>query len=299
MRFVVRRRVSRLPRATQQLLSTAAVVGSPFRIDTLAVVAAGDTASILTDLAPALEQGLLVEARGDLAFSHALVADALASEINAARSASIHAAAAVALANAAGPGFGTEAASVAHHALAGILAGTGELAVEASCRAAELAGSRLAHEDAAAHWGDAALALGRARPGDIAARIEALIAQADALTRADQTEAAKDPILAAIDAAGAAGLVDAMVRAASLLNHTHVWTNEAYGVVDERLVDALERTLAAIGDGDTAERAVLLGALAAELVFADRARHLEVGAQAERTAARSAIRWCWPGSSTT
>ena len=75
-----------------------------------------------------------------------------------------------------------------------------------------------------------------------------------------------------------------MVRAASLLNHTHVWTNEAYGVVDDRLVDALERTLVVVGDDDTAERAVLLGALAAELVFADRARHLEVGAQAERTA---------------
>ena len=284
VRFVVRRRVSRLPRATQQLLSTAAVVGSPFRIDALAVVASTDPGSILNDLAPALEQGLLVESRGDLAFSHALVADALASEINVARSAAIHAAVAVALADAAGPGFGTEAASVAHHALAGMLAGTGELAVEASSRAAALASSRLAHEDAAAHWGDAAVALGRARPGDTSARIEALIAQADALTRADQTEAAKDPILAAIDAAGAAGHVEAMVRAASLLNHTHVWTNEAYGVVDDRLVDALERTLGALGDGDTADRAVLLGALAAELVFAERARHLEVATQAERTA---------------
>ena len=284
VRFVVRRRVSRLPRSTQQLLSTAAVVGSPFRIDTLAAIAEVDEAQVLTDLVPALDEGLLVEARGDLAFSHALVADALAGEINPARSAAIHAAAARALAASAGPGFGTDAAVVAHHALAGILAGTGDLAVDASRRAAEVASSRFAHEDAAAHWGDTALALAKARPGDAAARIDALIAQAEALTMADVTEAAKAPILAAVDAAGAAGLVDAMIRAASLLNYTHVWTNEAYGVVDDRLVDALERTLAAIGEGDTPERAVLLGALASELVFADPARHIQVCAEAERAA---------------
>ena len=91
VRFVVRRRVSRLPRATQQLLSTAAVLGSPFRIDTLAATADNDGSQVLADLGPALDEGLLVEVRGDLAFSHALVADALASEINPARSASIHA----------------------------------------------------------------------------------------------------------------------------------------------------------------------------------------------------------------
>lgn len=287
VRFVVRRRVSRLPRPTQQLLSTAAVVGSPFGLATLAAVIETDEVSVLADLVPALDEGLLVESRGDLVFSHALVADALAREVNPARAAAVHAAVARSLASIAGPGFGTDAAAVAHHALAGILAGTGELAVAASTRAAELAASRLAHEDAAAHWADAALALARARPSDVAARIDALTAQADALNRADQTEAAKAPILEAVDRAGAAGLVDAMVRAASLLNHTHVWTNEAYGVVDDRLVDALERTLAVVGPGDTPARAVLLGALASELVFAERDRHLEVAAQAERAARAS------------
>ncbi len=287
VRFVVRRRVSRLPRATQQLLSTAAVLGSPFRLDTLAAVADTAAASVLAELAPALDEGLLVESRGELAFSHALVGDALASEINAARRAAIHAGAAHALATAAGPTLGTDAAVVAHHAMEGMLAGSGELAVEASRRAAELAESRLAHEDAADHWGNAATALSRTRPGDTAARIDALISEGAALVRADRTEAAKGPILGAIEAADAIGLVDAMVRAASLVNHTHVWTNEGYGMVDPRMVEAIERALAALGDGDLARRAVLLGALASELVFAEPARHQAACDEAERVARAS------------
>ncbi len=287
VRFVVRRRVSRLPRSSQQLLSTAAVLGSPFRLDTLAAVVETTAASVLADLAPALDEGLLVESRGELAFSHALVGDALASEINAARRAAIHAGAAQALAAAAGPTLGTDAAVVAHHAMEGMLAGSGDLAVEASRRAAELAESRLAHEDAADHWGNAATALARTRPGDTAARIDAMISEGAALVRADRTEAAKEPILGAIEAADAIGLVDAMVRAASLVNHTHVWTNEGYGMVDPRMVEAIERALAALGDGDLARRAVLLGALASELVFAEPARHQAACDEAERVARAS------------
>jgi tetratricopeptide (TPR) repeat protein len=115
-------------------------------------------------------------------------------------------------------------------------------------------------------------------------RVEALTEQASALTRADQVQAAKAPALAAIDIAGAAGLVVEMGLAASLFNHAHVWTNEGYGILDQSVIAALERTLAAIGDSDVVRRADLLGALASELVFADPERHRAVCAEAESTA---------------
>ena len=98
--------------------------------------------------------------------------------------------------------------------------------------------------------------------------------------------AAKPLILAAASTASAAGMVERMVSAASLVSNTHVWTNEPYGIVDDGIVGMLESTLAA-GQHIERTRAVLLGALAAELVFADRERHLAVSAEAE-LAARAA-----------
>jgi DNA-binding SARP family transcriptional activator len=285
VQFVVRRRVSRLPRPSQQALTVAAVIGPLVDPRSIADATSTDVGAVLEALAPALDAGLLVESDGELRFSHALVADALASEVNAVRQASIHAAVARSLAARAPDGFGLAAAAIAHHASEGILAGTGDLAIDAGSAAARLAESRYADEDAAVHWGDVANALARARPSDVAGRVDALIRQARALVRVDRVSAAKEPILAAVELASSVGMTDAMVEAASLINLTHVWTNEGYGVVDDRIVGALELTLAA-AEHDDATRAILLGALASELVFGDRQRHVSVCAAAE-TAARA------------
>jgi tetratricopeptide (TPR) repeat protein len=286
VQFVVRRRVARLPGGTQQLLTVASVVGRGFDLEVLAAAARVEAGDALEALAPALDAGLVEHDGAEFRFSHALVADALADEVNAARRAQVHAQVARTIADRSGPELGLDAAVVAHHAIEGLLAGTGDLAVEASKRAARLAAERLADEDAAKHWGDVAAVLARARPGDVAGRVDALVAQAKALLRADRIHGAKEAVLTAIEVAGAAGQVDGMVRAAVLLNHAHVWTNEAYGVVDQRVINALERTLAAMGDGNDAQRADILGALASELVFADRDRH-RAACDAAEVAARA------------
>jgi hypothetical protein len=225
-------------------------------------------------LTPALDAGLLREAAGEIRFSHALVADALADEVNSARRARIHAAAANALAAAAAPSLGLAAAEVAHHAMLGVVAGTGELAVRASVHAAEASHARFADEDAAVHWANAAAALARWHPADVESRVDALVHQATSLQRADLVQQAKEPALAAIAAASTAGFARGMVRAALLFSQAHPWTNEPYGVVDARVVSALEQTLTVTGDvAEPAQRAQLLGALAAELVFGEPVRH--------------------------
>ncbi|MCA1481966.1 hypothetical protein, partial [Bradyrhizobium sp. NBAIM08] len=60
IQFVVRRRVSHLDRSAQRLLSLAAVIGRRFDTDVLADVAQVDPTTVLDDLTPAFEAGLLV-----------------------------------------------------------------------------------------------------------------------------------------------------------------------------------------------------------------------------------------------
>ena len=282
VKSVVRRRVSRLPPATQQILPIAAVLGRSVDLDALSAATSIAVADVLTALEPALATGLLLPVDDQLLFSHAIVAEALAEEVNSIRRASIHAASARAMAER-NPDFGVQAGIVAHHAVEGILAGTGELAIDASIRAARLAADQFAHQDAAGHWARAAASLERVRPIDRSSRIDALLSQAEALVRADMVIAAKAPIIAAIDLATVGGLPEQVIRAALLLNHEHVWANEPYGVVDSRLIDTLERALVQVSDDD-GRRPLLLAALASELAFADPERHKAVSAEAERSA---------------
>jgi DNA-binding SARP family transcriptional activator len=266
--FVVRRRVSRLPAPTQRLLSAASVVGRSFDLGLAAAISDLSSDMALDALDPAVSAGLVVdEPDGGFRFSHALVADALAAEVSHARRARLHAHAALALDRR----TDASAALVAHHALEGALAGTAELAVQASTEAARTATARLGHEDAALHWARVVTALGHARPDDRVARIEALSELAAAQFRVDRVDDAATSAVEAMESAEAIGDVDAMGRAGVLLGNPHVWPNRSYGVVDHRTVNALRRAADAVEPSDRSTRALLLGAMTFELTYADRA----------------------------
>ncbi|MEZ5296551.1 MAG: BTAD domain-containing putative transcriptional regulator [Ilumatobacteraceae bacterium] len=272
VQLVVRRRVSQLDATTQRLLSIAAVLGSATPTVVIADAAGCSALDALAALAPAFEAGLLVGSTDEPQFSHALVADALAGEVNDARRAVMHAAAARSLAERAGDSFGVDAARIAHHAVAGILDGTADLAIDAGRAAAEQASAWSGHEDAAAHWALVADVARRARPADVETRVDALIEQARCLVRVDMERQAKGPILEAIRAAHTIGDVDRMARAAGLLNTANVWSIERYGDVNHDVIAALERTIELL-PADDPRAALLLGALPGELVFADADRH--------------------------
>ena len=122
VQFVVRRRVSRLPVASQQPPAVAAVVGPAVDVELVAAAGGGTAAEALDRLAPAVDAGLLVDDGTGLRFSHALVADAVGRRGDAVRRAAIHAAAARSLA--ARAGADPAAAAAAHHAVVGMLAWT-------------------------------------------------------------------------------------------------------------------------------------------------------------------------------
>ena len=285
--FVVRRRASRLPPECQQVLVVAAVLGGPIDVELLADAAGISVDEVGDAVAPALDARLLVEKGGMLSFSHALVADALAAEVNPVRRAAMHATAARSLARRAGPNLDAFAVAIAHHAREGLMAGTGQLAIEAGSHAAQLAAARWAHEDAAAEWDDVANLLLRVSPDDQAAYVRARTAQAAALAHADRVMAAKQTILNAAGVAERAALRHERADALALFNQVHVWTNEPYGVVDVAVVDALNRAVGALGDDEHERRALLLGALAAELTFADRVDHERMCRRAVETARRT------------
>jgi tetratricopeptide (TPR) repeat protein len=267
VQFVVRRRVSRLPSSTQRLLSVASVVGRSFDVAVLAEVAGDAVLPTLELLEPALAAGLVQPERAGFRFSHALVADALAAEVNPARRAQIHAATARAL-DARPPASPMPgAALIAHHALAGAVAGTAELAVEASRRAAHHAASRLAHEDAAGHWDRVAAALEMARPEDLVARAEAHLEAGSARLWVDLIDPGKASVLRAIELAERAGDTRLLARAAAQLALPSIWPQQAYGITDHEVIHALERVLAALPADWVGERAEVRGALALALAY--------------------------------
>lgn len=284
VQFVVRRRVARLPPATRQVLGVASVVGRDFELGLVATVAELAPDDVLDALAPALDAALVLDAgNGRFRFSHALVADALAAELNAARRARLHASTARSMAGDADE-LGDRAALVAHHALAGVAAGTGELARRSSIEAARRAAAGFGFEDAAAHWGRVVDLLEATHLGDLDARFEARYELAAMLFEADVLRDAKDAAIRAIELAETAGDTPGMVRAASLLGHPHLWPNQAYGETDERAVTVLRRIVDVLGSDDLEGRARVLGALAVELTYADPESVVPVRVAAERAA---------------
>ena len=269
VQFVVRRRVARLPATTQQLLSVASVVGRSFNLDVVAAVAGEPLDAALDALAPALDSGLVVNgATADFRFSHALVAEALAAELNPARRARLHAATARTLAARLGPTFGPHAALVAHHAIEGRVAGMGDLALRASTEAARRAADAFGYDEAAMHWERVIATLEATRPGDLQARLEALHELAATRFQADLVLPAKQAAMDAIELAEDIGDTGAQARAAALLGRPHLWPNQAYAEIDHRAVAALERTVAVVPPTELVDRALVFGALAVELLYA-------------------------------
>lgn len=265
---VVRRRVAQLPGDAQQSLSAASVLGTASEISVLADVVGVSADVALANLATAEAVGLVSidGAAGTFRFAHGIVAHALAAEVTSARRAEIHAAAARSLARR--HPDDDHAALVAHHAVAGAVAGTAELAIDAATRAARFASARGAFVDAAQQWSIVATMLERFRPEQRAERLDALIDTARAYERADRMADAQRLVVAALDLGGGVADPDVIERAVSVLNHASIYPNQAYGVINTTLITLLSNCLETLPE-QTSARATVLSALATELFHSD------------------------------
>ena len=152
VRQVVGRRLARLPKATRELLTVAAVAGSDFDL-TVVARAAGLELDWALDLIDVAVAGGVVKERRDAVerfqFTHALVQETIYEDLAQLRRARLHGLLADALEEVGGDG--ARAAEVAHHLYKAVPVCGPVRAIAAAARASAAAQAALAHEVAEDH----------------------------------------------------------------------------------------------------------------------------------------------------
>ncbi|WP_169944216.1 BTAD domain-containing putative transcriptional regulator [Microbispora sp. H11081] len=264
VREVIGRRVARLPEETRALLGAAAVLGREVSLDVLEAACGAPAEEVMALLEPAVATGLLTEVPDgfDYRFSHALVRDALYTDLGRVRRARLHLRTGEALETLAG----IEPSVLAHHFGMAARAGGAAKAVEYAVRAARQATAQCAYDEAVDWWGRALTALG---PADAARRCGLLVRHGEALRAVGDVDRARSVLEEAIALAARIGERATLIEAVTVFGGLSVWNWRHYGVVDEEMVALLEGLLAEPAAGD-AERATLLGTLGLELYYSPR-----------------------------
>ena len=269
---VLGQRLGVLPEDTQTVLRTAAVLGHTFDLETLADVTRSAVGDLLDSLEPALRAGLLTEERAEIfRFSHALVADVLLASSTATRLARTHQLVAEILERRPG-----REAEVARHWQAAGPRHVGR-AWRALAAAASVATSLYAYVDAAELL-QSALDLQSTDPEITPADQLALLEQA---REACRWAALRPELIALVERSIAlADITGDVTRLADAACDTSgmLWRSAPDGEVNDLVVDALHRSLAALPESESALRSRVLAALPIELY--------DVADLTERT------RWC-------
>ncbi|MEU1878224.1 BTAD domain-containing putative transcriptional regulator [Streptosporangium sp. NPDC020072] len=279
-RDVIGRRVARLPERTRELLGVAAVAGRDVEAGLLEAVTDVPVEEVMSLLEPAVATGLLAEVPGglDYRFSHALVRDALCSDLSRLALARLH----LRIGRCLERTPGVEPVRLAHHFAAASSVGGAARAVEHAGHAARQAVERLAYAEAVELW---ELALSCLPSGDEAGRCAVLTELGQARRTVGDAEGAFGDLEEAIGLALRTGDRAALVSAVTVFGGLAVWNWRPYGVVDERMIAVLEDLLA--GPLTEHDRAALLGTLGMELYYGPRRAEGELHATRAVEIARS------------
>ncbi len=265
VREAIRRRLAPLSAEDRRLLAMAAVIGREFDLSPLAVASEQPADRLLGRLAAAVTAGLVAEVPGTIGrfrFTHALVRETLYEDLAASARAELHRLVALALEALHASAVDPPLAELAHHFFhAAPLGGAGR-AVDYAERAGARATAQLAYEEAVTHYQRGLEALALEAP-DEARQLVLLLALGDAHWRAGENDRARAVFERAMRSARMLGAFDAMARAALGFGRA----SPERGAVDPTLVAMLEEVLAALGEGDSALRAMLLARLAMAVYF--------------------------------
>ena len=261
---VIGRRLDRLPPATLEILTLAAVLGNDFRLAALQAVALEQRQDeIIAALEAAVAARVIHEDPDEVdrfSFTHALVRETLYERPIASRRLRLHRRVAVSLEAAALP---IHPAELAHHYFQAREVGGARKAIVYSLRAAEASQATHAYEDAEAHYERALIALEIVNRDDAAARCDVLLALGATRWRANE----HDPRSTFVEALELArGLSSSGRLARAVLGAGGRFY--APGDTDDPCVGLLEEALAALEPGDSVLRVRLLAGLAEKLVFA-------------------------------
>ena len=272
IRDFVAQRLQRLAPAALEILGVAAIVGTEFSLDILAVILGVEPNSIVDDLEGAVEAGLVgeVPARaGTYAFTHALFQQTLHEGHGDNRRASLHARVAEAIETLRPDDPAVLSDLARHYALA-----TGHYAgkvVHYGVAAGDRAMAGMAYEDAIEEYTRAIDALPLAPETDGLTKADLLIRLGEAQTRAGDAAAAKEAFLAAAEECAGDGGGEVLAEAALGYGGTGRFGGvfDPYLVMDETLVGLLDRAIEACPPDDEATRARLMGRLAQALYWSD------------------------------
>jgi tetratricopeptide (TPR) repeat protein len=239
VRDAIRRRLASLDAASIQALSAAAVLGSEFRVATLASVLHVPPAEILERLEAPYRAGFVVAIDpARFGFQHALVRDTLLESIGATRRAHLHRLTAEALEELHRDDPEPHLPEIAHHFLHAATAGGAERAVQYAARAAQQAMGQFAYEEAARLY-ERALDAAASLPADDARACELQQGLGETLMRAGDVEGAQRALRAA--AKHARRLDDPQRLAQAALAST--LGSLSPGLVEAELVALLEEAL--------------------------------------------------------
>jgi tetratricopeptide (TPR) repeat protein len=286
VRDVLERRLQRLGDRVRDPLAAASVIGQEFDLELVGRMLDADADAVIDAVDAAAEAALVVAPRhpGDrYAFAHGLIVTTLYDALGPARRGRLHRRAATALEELCGEEPTARVSELARHWLNAEPADL-QRALRYTRLAGEHAVAQLAPDDGV-RWYRQGLDLFEQLAGaDDATRFELLVGLGDAQRQAGDPEF-RTTLLEA--AALARRMQDGprLVRAVLANNRGFV---SASGVVDDERLHALEDALVAVGEDDSAQRAVLLATLAAELAFSptDRERRIELSDQALALARR-------------
>jgi len=266
VKTLIWRRLARLGKVAERVLTNASVVGVSFEMEVLRRVCDLDEDALVDSLDAAIRARIIEEVPGSVGrytFSHALIRETLYDSLTAVRRALLHRRVAAGIEAAHGSDLDPHRAELAHHlAQAGSIEDL-DKAIEHGARAGERATALLAYEQAAAHYRSAVhLITAVDLPRRFAQRCDLVIAQGEAERRAGDP-AFRRTLLEGGDLAQELGDSERLARAA--LANTRGMFSSALGVDRER-VEVLEAALKAQDPGDSPTRAALLAQLAVELV---------------------------------
>jgi class 3 adenylate cyclase len=269
VREVVGRRLDHVSAECNRVLTIASVIGREFGVDTLERVSGLDGDRLLEVVEEAEGARIIVEVPrtvGRYSFSHALIRETLYEELTTTRRVRLHRQVGEALEVLYGAHPETHLSELAHHFFEAAQGGDVDRAIGYAMRAGDRAAAMMAHEEAA-HQYEIALHGLDLRERSEEARCAVLLTLAETLWRGGEYDAAKAMSLRAAELARKLGTAEQLARAALAYGGRLL----AFAAVlrDETLVGLLEEALAALGEGDSAPRALVLGRLAEEITFSD------------------------------
>jgi len=284
VREVINRRLERLSAECKRMLSLASVIGREFSMPTLAQMKNTNCDQLLEVLDEALTARLVTAVPhvvGSYSFAHALIREALYTELPTARRVQLHRHIAEALETIYGHNRQSAPATNVSPVLSISSAGQGlaelayhffealrgesdaDKAIAYAVQAAEQALAVLAYEDAVTHYERALQALEYKQPLEGRQRYELLLALGTARTKTGDIPQAREACKQAAEEAR-------KLQNSELLAHAALGFEKfgvPIGVVDHDVVHLLEEVLGVFGTEDSALRARMLARLAWELHF--------------------------------